>query len=145
MGDFWGFASVCKCNLQNGNRRQRKPTFLIWRANVPVYSLTKEQPVPLSKVPQLFPALGRKGNLSFSTVYRWVTKGLKVPSGKRVRLEASRLGGGWVTTMEAIDRFVDRLTSAHETSDQGVCPPELISRRERRAERAGEQLTAKGI
>ena len=42
-----------------------------------------------------------------STLYRWVRCGVG-----GVRLEAVRLGGAFVTSREALQRFADRLTSA---------------------------------
>jgi hypothetical protein len=41
----------------------------------------------------------------FSTVFRWVTKGVR-----GVRLEAVRLGNRWLTSAEALQRFVERLS-----------------------------------
>jgi hypothetical protein len=42
-----------------------------------------------------------------STLLRWINPGVR-----GVRLEAVRLGGRWVTSQEALQRFADRLTSA---------------------------------
>lgn len=47
-----------------------------------------------------------------STIIRHITKGIKTPAGV-VKLEATRIGGRWVTTREAIDRFSERLTANH--------------------------------
>lgn len=47
-----------------------------------------------------------------TTIIRHVTRGIKTPAGV-VKLEATRLGGRWVTTREAIDRFCERLTASH--------------------------------
>jgi hypothetical protein len=47
-----------------------------------------------------------------SCVLRWVLDGVPGPDGRRVRLEALRLGGRWVTSAEALQRFGERLTPA---------------------------------
>ena len=39
-----------------------------------------------------------------STVWRWVKKGVRLPDGRRLKLEAIRLGGRWWTSLEAIER-----------------------------------------
>ena len=44
-----------------------------------------------------------------STIIRHITKGIKTPGGV-VKLEAHRMGGRWVTTIEALERFRDLLT-----------------------------------
>jgi hypothetical protein len=48
--------------------------------------------------------------VSFSTILRWVTIGALSPDGKRVRLDAVRLGGRWITSREALQRFAEALT-----------------------------------
>ena len=65
-----------------------------------------------------------------ATVIRHILDGVIGPNGERVRLEAAKFGGRWITSEEAIRRFVSRLTPgsrgsqparqssrAHETAD----------------------------
>lgn len=40
-----------------------------------------------------------------SRLLRMILKGTPNPAGDRVYLEAAKLGGGWVTTREAIQRY----------------------------------------
>ena len=51
-----------------------------------------------------------------STIIRWITRGI---GGER--LQAVRLGGRWVTSLEALDRFVARLTAG--TAASATNPP----------------------
>lgn len=51
-----------------------------------------------------------------STCLRWVLRGVR-----GVRLEAVRLGGRWVTSLEALNRFAANLTAA--TSLTAPVPP----------------------
>ena len=70
-----------------------------------------------------------------STVYRWMTRGVN-----GIRLEALRLGGGLVTSAEALQRFAERLTGSDAE------PVVKTSRqRELAARRAEAELKAHGI
>lgn len=61
---------------------------------------------------RLFP--GHRGGKSVdpSTVFRWITGGTAAPDGRRVKLEAVRVGGRWITSRGAVARFVAALTAA---------------------------------
>jgi hypothetical protein len=75
-----------------------------------------------------------------STVLRWVRKGVLVGTG-RVKLEAARVGGRLVTSMEAYQRFV-----AACSAGAGLVPqpqtrtPAQVRRASERAERRIEEL-----
>ena len=64
----------------------------------------------LSAAGKLFPGHRGGKRVDPSTVFRWVTKGAKTPSGAAVALEAVRVGGRWLTSRGAIARFVSALT-----------------------------------
>src|SRR5579883_403932 len=73
---------------------------------------TSENLLSLAEAVKLLPA-GRGGRrVHFSTVLRWVLDGAKGPDGTRVRLEGVRLGGRWLTSRQALQRFVEKLTPA---------------------------------
>jgi hypothetical protein len=48
--------------------------------------------------------LGRPA--TFHGVLRWVLAGARCPDGSRVYLEAARLSGKWVSTPQALARFI---------------------------------------
>lgn len=48
--------------------------------------------------------------IHFSTLWRWALRGCLALDGRRVRLEAVRLGGRWLTSKEALQRFSDALS-----------------------------------
>jgi hypothetical protein len=53
---------------------------------------------------------GRRGRpVTLSCLLRWVLSGVRTPTG-RVCLEAIRMGGRWLTSREALQRFAERLT-----------------------------------
>lgn len=68
---------------------------------------------------------------------------MKGPGGRRIKLEAARLAGKWVTTPGAIRRFVQALTP---TQDAEPAPAvRTPNARRRAAERAVKQLERAGI
>jgi hypothetical protein len=76
---------------------------------------------------------GRKTHLS--TILRWVVKGVK-----GVRLEAVRLGGRWVTSEQALQRFAERSTPNLADPHLPRSPKQrdtAFRRAERRLEKAG--------
>jgi hypothetical protein len=59
---------------------------------------------------KLLPSIRLGRPVTFQCVFRWVVEGCRGPDGQIVRLEAVRLGGRWVTSMEALQRFAEALT-----------------------------------
>lgn len=78
--------------------------------------------------------------VNFTTIWRWAIKGVKSTTGERVKLEAVRLGGRWITSKEAIERFSAALTGA--TTPEPIRAP---SQRTRAAEAAKKKLESIGI
>jgi uncharacterized protein DUF1580 len=71
-----------------------------------------------------------------ATLYRWAKTGLR-----GVTLETIRVGGVRCTSLEALQRFCERLTDAVGTSTSAVTP----SANRRAARRAGEVLDKLGF
>jgi hypothetical protein len=95
------------------------------------FDLSTEPPIRLEEI-----ALHAKAH--FSTIYRWVLKGVPGPDGKRVKLEALRVGGRWVSSWAALQRFAERTTP--QLDGEPAKTPRSTSRRERAAAAAGKQL-----
>jgi hypothetical protein len=101
-----------------------------------VLSLTEAAKIPP-------PARGGK-KCHISTLLRWILKGAKSPTGERVRLEGVRLGERWVTSREALQRFVERLTpQLDEVEDRPV--PTTPRQRQLASERAAAELDRIGF
>jgi hypothetical protein len=105
--------------------------------------LRNESTLSLAAAARMLPP-GRRGRpVSLSCILRWVLDGVRLSSGQVVRLEAVRLGGRWITSVEALGRFADRQTPCLEDSRLG--PPRSPSKRERASNRATKELNKIGI
>jgi hypothetical protein len=104
--------------------------------------LSTESPLSLNQAARLLPPGRRNRPVSFACLFRWVTQGAKAPSGDRVRLEALRLGGRWVTSREALQRFAEALTPQGSDS---LVPTRTPNQRRKAAERAEKELEKLGI
>jgi hypothetical protein len=104
--------------------------------------LIGERTLSLCAAARLLPP-GRRGRPpTLSCLLRWVLDGVKTPDGV-VRLEALRLGGRWITSEEALQRFAERLTPRPES--KAAPAPRAPAQRRRAAERAAKELEREGI
>jgi hypothetical protein len=108
-----------------------------------VIDLAIELPLSLADAAKLIPP-GRSGKrCHLSTPLRWILKGAKALDGTVVKLEAIRLGGRWITSREALQRFAERLTPRLDT--QPAPTARANSRRRRACERAAAELERRGV
>ena len=100
--------------------------------------IASETVVSFSKAARLLPARRRGRTPDPSTLYRWATQGLR-----GIVLETIQVGGQRCTSVEALQRFFDRL------STPGAGPVGPDHRREARVrqrdERVERELAARGI
>jgi hypothetical protein len=82
-------------------------------------------------------------HVSFATLWRWILRGVPDPNGVRVRLEALRCGGKWLTSREALVRFAKRLTP--DLSDQPASLPRPPHKRKHASQKAAVKLQEMGI
>lgn len=69
-------------------------------------TIDREQLVPLREVPRILPRRANGRHPHLSAIYRWVRKGIG-----GVVLESVRIGGVSYTSLEALQRFAERLTA----------------------------------
>jgi hypothetical protein len=83
-----------------------------------------------------------KDGVNPSTLWRWHNLGVRRRAdGVRVHLQALKVGGRLLTSVEAVARFLEALNAAPgETAPQ----PRSPAARSRAAERAGEELLRLG-
>jgi hypothetical protein len=72
---------------------------------------------------------------------------VKLANGEIVRLEALRCGGRWITSVEAVARFMQRLTDgALDTPKDTAAPPIRMTRQRRQElEQVDRRLDEAGI
>lgn len=75
-----------------------------------------------------------------TTLLRWVIRGAKARDGRRVRLDAVKLPGGWRTSAEALGRFL----AAIGPEEPAPARPSPAARR-KAGEAAGRRLEAMGL
>jgi hypothetical protein len=98
-------------------------------------NLLTERVITLVEAARLVPP-GRGGRPThLSTLLRWINPGVR-----GVRLEAARLGGRWVTSHEALQRFAERLTAARASP-----PPPVRAGRASAAEAVEQELSRLGL
>jgi hypothetical protein len=105
-----------------------------------VIDLTTETPLSLSQAARLLPPGRGSRPVTLSCLLRWVLRGARAPSGELVRLEAVRLGGRWLTSHEALQRFAEALTPDLADSPPSPRPPAARQRASARAAKRLEQL-----
>lgn len=80
--------------------------------------------------------ISRNGKpLHISTFHRWIKTGVQ-----GVRLDATRLGGRWVTSIEALQRFADKLTACEPPPTPKAAPSTS-----HRAAQADRELSSLGF
>ena len=104
--------------------------------------LLTESTLSLRDAAKILPSARLGRPVSFQCILRWVLDGTKSPSGRPIKLEALRLGGRWITSREAIQRFAEALTPP-PTDDSAPC--RTSRQRRTAADRAEDELKKLGI
>jgi hypothetical protein len=108
-------------------------------------NLLTEKLISISQAARLIPGYRRTARTAHpSCVFRWMRDGVRLPTGELLRLEGFRLAGRWLTSREALARFVDRQNAGRESAS---APPAIRTptRRQRAADRAARKLEKLGI
>jgi hypothetical protein len=106
-------------------------------------NLQTEKTISLSQLTRLLPPGRSNRPVTISCVLRWIMDGMKDHNGQIVRLEGIRVGGRWLTSIEALNRFADRLTP--NLDGQHPTLPRSPTARKRESERAALELEKLGI
>jgi hypothetical protein len=102
--------------------------------------LSAEAILSLRDAAKLIPPARQGRPVSFQCLLRWVLDGARGPDGQLVKLEGLRLGGRWLTSSQAIQRFAEALTP-HADNPSSRTPRQ----RQCAAERAEKELQSMGI
>jgi hypothetical protein len=102
--------------------------------------LNEESLISLSQAAARFPGHRGAKRLHPATLTRWILKGVRAVDGRRVKLEAIRVGCRWLTSEPALQRFADALGNPPDEKP----PPRTPTARQRASERADAELRAMG-
>jgi hypothetical protein len=105
--------------------------------------LTRETLLSLAQAARRFPPYRLGRPVSPATIWRWCRRGVIVPGDGIVYLECVRLSGRWLTSVEAISRFVARQTP--QIVESPAAAPRTAGQRCRASERAAAELERFGI
>jgi hypothetical protein len=105
--------------------------------------LTRETLLSLAQAARRFPSYRAGRPVNPSTIWRWCRQGVRVPGVGVVRLECVRLSGRWLTSMEAISRFVIAQTPPEDAARMEA--PRTPTQRRKASERAARELERIGI
>lgn len=98
--------------------------------------IASEELIPLARVPDLIPSRRADKRLNQATVWRWTSRG-----SRGILLEAVTIGGSRYTSLEAVARFVERL-SGDQAGRAGAPSGRTPAQRKRDSERAEKALAA---
>jgi len=99
--------------------------------------ISTEAVVTLTQASHHLPRRRKGKRPAVSTIYRWAQRGVR-----GVRLETLQVGGTKCTSIEALQRFCERLTRANGPAPEAPPSP---ARRRRAAERAERELAREGV
>ena len=68
--------------------------------------ISNETLIPIRETPRYLPPRPTGKRVHISACYRWISRGVR-----GVRLEAIKIGGSTYTSIEALQRFADRLAT----------------------------------
>ena len=98
----------------------------------------------LTQAAKRFPSARQGRPVHSSCVWRWMRDGVRLRDGLIVRLEAAKISGRWLTSEPALARFIAAQTPPLEgEAPMGI--PRTATKRQRAAERAGQELEVLGI
>jgi hypothetical protein len=96
--------------------------------------------ISLSQAAARFPGHRGAERLHPATMTRWILRGVLAVDGRRVKLEAIRLGCRWLTSEPALQRFADALSTPPADS----VPTRIPTARQKASARAAAELRAMG-
>lgn len=81
----------------------------------------------------------------FSTVFRWITAGMRNrATGRTVKLSAVRVGGRWMVSKDALEQFFEACNPITQ-DEPATLPIRTPTARQRANERAKRELQKAGI
>lgn len=105
--------------------------------------MLNEQLISIAEASRKFPNHRGVGTIRTTTIWRWINRGIRLPDGSILKLEALRVAGRWLTSTEAVTRFIERQNPSLVTSEPAKPSPKK-PKRSSRAEAAAKRLEQMG-
>jgi hypothetical protein len=139
--------SLCPdCGRDRSLTKNDNPLSILARLRMLTEELLEEiqagQGETLARAARLVPRTRQDRPVTLGCLFRWITAGVIGPDGNRVRLEAARLAGRWITTAGAIRRFVQAQTP-HDVIAETT--PRTARERQREDARVAAELEKLGV
>jgi len=99
------------------------------------HDLLNENSFSLAQAARRLPKVRGQKTPHPSTLFRWAIQGRRSRSGRIIRLEIIRVGGTNCTSMEALNRFFDRLNDIEPVDPSKPRKQALLERQAREAEK----------
>jgi hypothetical protein len=107
--------------------------------------MLNETLLTLAQAAKRFPSESRIGHLDPATLWRWATRGVRLSDGRRLKLETIKLAGRFLTSEQALQRFVAAQNDAPPDAPLPDSRPRPKSKKKlSRAEEAGRRLAELG-
>ena len=128
------------CSGKHHVRIPQAPTPLARALSVNIIVDQNEPTIGVAEVARQFPAARDAGRVHPQTIVRWIQRGVKTRDGRRVKLEAIRVGYRWLTSEAAVKRFLIASTS----TEPETLAPRSPTQRQKASESAAKQLEKLG-
>jgi hypothetical protein len=99
----------------------------------------------LAGAAKLFPSYRAGRPVNPTCIWRWARAGVRLSDGRTVRLEVSKVAGRWLTSTQAVERFIAAQQAPHASDAGAPAAPRTPRARQRAAERAGAELAKVGL
>jgi hypothetical protein len=112
------------------------------------HPLLRETLISLAQGARKIPPYRGSRGCNPSTLFRWLTQGVKLPNGQTLKLEGLRLAGRWLTSEQALDRFLSaqHAACAPDQAEQPAPPTRRTpNQRQKHSERAAKRLQELGV
>jgi hypothetical protein len=101
--------------------------------------LAQEPLITLAQAATRYPGHRGAKRLHPATLTRWILTGVRAIDGRRVKLEAQRIGCRWLTSEAALQRFAEALGTPADDA-----PARTPAARHKASDRADAELRAMG-
>lgn len=102
-------------------------------------NMVNERLISVAEATKIVPRMDGKKETTKPVLFRWMHTGL-IHRGERVRLESIKIGGVYATSAEAVERFLNRISTIGDDT-----PVRTPTRQRIESSKATQELIAAGM